>query len=243
MNTTLRTAFAISALALMAACGGGSGVSSVPAPTPAPTTNPATPTTAAKPASNSTADLVAFAKGGETQTVSNDVLSISRDYDKGSVSYTKVAGSNVGLVTQATAGGSTYKVFGDAKPNITVGSADYTGPVEMQYSTTANGAKRIATGDMIVGIDFKNQTMSSGGILSSEQNVIQVFGDGTIANGRISDNDTIIRLRNAEGEFIRDYKGTTDGILVNGANGRDAIVGTLGSTGLNMTGGFVVNEN
>jgi hypothetical protein len=113
----------------------------------------------------------------------------------------------------------------------------------MTYSITQNGPKQTAKGEMIVGIEFKDRYAGTGGIVSNQNNVIEIYGDAKIEGGRLVDNDTTVRLRDGQGNFVRDYKGTTNGILVNGANGRDAIVGTLGSTGLNMTGGFVVNEN
>ena len=242
MKISIKSLFVISALALTAACGGGSGVTSVPAPTPAPVTKP---NTGAKPASTSTADLVAFAKGGgDSAVVRQDVLRISRDFQGGSVSFDTVAGSNAGLVAYTNANGVTdYRINGAARANIVVGSGGYDGPVQMTYRTSPNGALKSADGDFSMSVDFGAGTVATGGIAGNSSNVIEFFGDAKIANGGFKDNATIVRLRNGQGEFIRDYTGTTNGIFVNGANGRDAAIGTLKATGLNLNGGFVANEN
>lgn len=243
MKTTLRSIVAISALALMAACGGGSGVTSVPAPTKAPTTNPNTPT-AAKPASTSTADLVAFANaGGDTLAVRDDVLRVSRTFDGGSVSVDTVAGSKAGLVAYTNAKGVTeYRVNGTRKANIVVGSGSYNGPLQLTYRTSPNGALKSADGEFNMSVDFAGGTVATGGIAGNADNNIEFFGDAQIANGGFKDNATIVRLRDGNGVRIRDYTGSTDGMFVNGANGRDAAIGTVQATGLGLNGGFVANE-
>jgi hypothetical protein len=242
MNTTLRTAFAVSALALMAACGGGSGVSSVPAPTSAPTSNPATPapTTAAKPASNSTADLVKFAQGGVSETLRDDVLRVSRDFEGGSVAYDTVAGGKVGLVTYERDNAATdFRIKGAAQSDIVVGSGNYAGPLSVTYAL-GDGAVRAADGEFSASVDFKNQTVATGGIVGNARNNIEFFGNANIVNGAINDNDTVVRLRDGEGKFIRNYTGTTNGVFTNGSGNTDALVGTVGSADLNMKGGFVI---
>ena len=241
MKTSHKSLFAIFALGLVAACGGGSGVTSVPAPTPAPVTSPAA---GAQPASTSTADLVAFAKaGGDTVVVRDDVLRISRDFEGGSVSVDTVAGSNAGLVAYTNADGVTdYRINGAARADIVVGAGGYDGPLQLTYRTSPNGALKRAEGEFNMSVDFKSGTVATGGIVGNSTDVIEFFGDATIANGAFKDNATIVRLRNGQGEFVRDYTGTTNAIFVNGANGRDAAIGTVKSTGLNLNGGFVVNE-
>ncbi len=242
MNNTLHGVWAVSALVLLTACGGGSAVTSDITPQKAPT-KPAK-STASAPVSPTTVDLLAFAKGGTTSTLRNDVLRIRRTSNDTTVAYDTVDGSNMGLLTYRDADGNvSYRVTAAARPDIVVGSGSYTGPMEMTYSTTAKGALKTAAGDLNMAIDFKAGTVETNGLVANADNNIQMLGEGHITKGQIQDNNTTIRLRDSQGTFIRDYAGSTVGILTNGAKGRDAVVGTVESSGLRMNGGFFVNEN
>jgi hypothetical protein len=103
-----------------------------------------------------------------------------------------------------------------------------------------NGAVQSADGEFSASVDFKNHTIATGGIVGNSRNNIEFFGNADIVGGAVKDNDTKVRLRDGNGNFIRDYTGTTSGIFTNGSNGIDALVKTVGSTDLNLKGGFVI---
>jgi hypothetical protein len=231
----IRQACLISSLALMAACGGGSGVMSVPAPTPVPVTSP-------QPKSNASADLIAFAQGGQTQNNRFDVLSISRNYKSGTVNYSTVKGADGGLLRlQNLDGSESYRVTAQAKPDIVVGTGGYNGPLDLSYSTTKGGPVKSASGEFNASVAFETNDVAIGGIVGNGDNNIEFFGDAKIRNGRFDDTDTVVRLRDGQGKFIRDYTGTANGIFMNGTKG-DAIVGTVASSDLSLKGGYVANE-
>lgn len=223
-------------LTLTAACGGGpDGGTSIPVLNPAPV-----------PASNSSSDLLAFVSEGTESTNADGVVTVSRNYAGGSVSYQSITGSNAGLLNYTGENGTAeYRVNGTAVPNIVVGSAGYNGPMEMSYRTSANGPYSVATGEFNAVVDFNNSTVAIGGIAGNGQNNIEIFGDTAIVNGAVSDTDTVIRLRDGQGQFITDYEGSIDGIFTNGDNGLDAIVGTVSAsdTNFDLHGGFIATEN
>ena len=242
MKHTCRAVWVSAAFSLLLACGGGSAVTSDITPQKAPAQSSEAAVTA--PVSTSTADLLAFAKGGSTSILHDDVLRITRESGGNAVVYDSVAGSNTGLLMYSDADGDiSYRVTEEAHPDVVIGSGIYTGPMEMTYSTTSSGALKNAVGDLRMSIDFEKGTVSTDGLAGNSINNLQVFGSGVIKDGQFQDDKTTIRLLDGQGNFIQDYTGSTSGVLTNGAEGRDAVVGTLLASDLRMTGGYIVNEN
>ena len=242
MKYTCRTALTLAAFSLMSACGGGSAVTSDITPQKAPAQLSEAAATA--PDSTSTADLLAFAKDGSTSILHDDILRVRRETGDKTVVYDSVVGSDTGLLMYSDADGNvSYRVTEKADPDVIIGSGIYTGPMEMTYSTTAGGTLKNAAGDLRMSIDFEKGIVSTDGIAGNSDNNIQIFGNGVVKDGQIQDDKMTIRLRDGQGNFIQDYSGSTSGVLTNGAEGRDAVVGTLLASDLRMTGGYIVNEN
>jgi hypothetical protein len=244
MKKTLLNTAALISFALLTACGGNNnGVTSVPAPTPAPIPSENT-FEDAKPASNSTADILSFIEaGGRDNDNRFDVLSVSRDYDGNTATYDTIKGANGGLLRLTNKDGTeTYRITAQENPNIVVGTGSYSGPLNLTYSVEKGGDLTAASGEFNLYVDFENKDAYVGGIVASSENNIEFFADAKINSGKFSSNDTIVRLRDGQGNFIQDYTGTSSGMFVAGANGQDGVVGRVSSEELSLNGAYFANE-
>lgn len=229
MTYFIRLATSASVLALLAACGGGGGTSS-PSPTTPPPADPV-------PASTSTADLIAFASGGASETLDAGVTRQTRSFVQGNqagvVAVDSLEGTDLGLV-QYRLGNDVfiYRLTGEQMASVTMPSGTYSGPLDMNYRFDAGSGWSVLSGDATLALNFETGDVAIGGMASNSQHSIELFGDAVLVGNSFADTNTILRLRDAAagGSFIRDEAGTVSG-LVGSSGGNQAIFGTVESVG------------
>lgn len=146
-----KSTLALVAILGLAACGGGGGGAGSDGGTTPPPTRPVVE----RPASNSTADLVAFAAGGRTTSAYSDIAGVtakSRGYTQGGVDrdVTYARNGDTGLLT-ATGNGTRYEVVG-ADPNGSVGNAYYTGNISGSYKVEGGQEVQIMSGASVAAL-------------------------------------------------------------------------------------------
>lgn len=232
MNTLLRITASTALVATLAACGGGGGTSS-----PAPVTPPPAQTVA--PTSTSTADLISFAQSGSLTTLDEGVTRRTRGFTQdgrsGVVVVDQLAGSDIGLVQYRLGNNvSIYRLTGEPVTTAVLPSGTYNGPLDMNYRFDSNSNWSVASGEINLALNFETGELAIGGIASSQNSVIELFGDANVVNNAFADNSTTVRLRDENGVFIRDEVGSVSGVLAE-SNGNQAIFSLVESTG-NATG-------
>lgn len=200
------------------------------------------------PASTSIRDLVAFVnKSGYSRTTIGDGVTRKQrtthvNGKEVTVAVDSLAGYGNGLV-QYRRGDNVYlyTVAGEPIANIKMPSGNYVGPLTLNYRVAKGKPMRVAVGDMGMALHMDTGKVSIGGIVGDSHNVIEFYGDAKVKGGAFTATNSIVRLRNGEGEFVRDYKGTVNGTLATGKKG-SAVFGTVRSgdvkTGWKLRGGY-----
>lgn len=231
---------AVLAISALTACGGGGG-GSAPNPVPAPTQpKPAEP---GNPASGSAKDLAAFARTGGAKQMDGYVR-YTRAYGSGSsVSYDALPGGAAGLVTLSEAGKArVFDLNGGPMVSADTPSGVYTGDIDLDYRMTAGGDWRAMRGNMAMSLDLEGGKVGIDSIAGNGSNVIEVMGEAQVSNGVIGGEDLTTRVRDAEGRFMFDAKGSVDG-LVSGTGDDAGIAATFEGShanGFGMNGGAVL---
>ncbi|WP_411839930.1 hypothetical protein [Paracoccus sp. ME4] len=237
-----KSTLALVAILGLAACGGGGGSNGG-------TTTPPTRPVVERPASNSTADLVAFAAGGRSTSAYSDIDGVSaktRSYTQGGVDrdVTYARNGDTGLLT-ATGNGTRYEVVG-ADPNGSVGSAYYTGNISGSYKVAGGQEVQIVSGASVAAINVDvatgkaNMGADMWGTRTTGKN--DVMGIGLAASGGVVNGNTVV-WNDAKVIEMRDAgvvrTGNTADMTTVFSDDARTVFGTI--KGGDMTSGFGVN--
>ena len=198
------------------------------------------------PASTSTRDLIAFANQGTSTSLGGGVTRKQRTVfingKEVTVAVDSLPGFGNGLV-QYRRGENVYlyTVAGEPITNIRMPSGNYVGVLTLNYQVAKGKPVRVAVGDMGMTLDAKTGNVAIGGLAGNRHNNIEFFADAKARDGAFTATNSIVRLRDGNGNFIRDHKGTVKGTLATGKKG-SAIFGTVSSrnekTGWKLRGGY-----
>lgn len=242
----IKSTLALVALLGLAACGGGGGGG---AGSDGGTTPPPTRPGVERPASNSTADLVAFASGGRATSAYSDIVGVSaktRGYTQGGVDrdVTYARNGDTGLLT-ATGNGTRYEVVG-ADPNGSVGNAYYTGNISGTYKVEGGQEVQImrgasvaamqvdvATGQADMGADMWGARTTG----KNDVNGIALTASGGVVNGNtVVWNDATVYEMRERGVVASDNVADMTAVYSDDAR---TVFGTI--KGGDMAGDFGVN--
>lgn len=229
---TAVTAALLSALAL-SGCGSSSG---------------SVATTLTGPLSTSSADIAAFASQGETTTIENGVERTKNTATDGAGVHTAyvdgLPGSDVSRVTYiANSGEAIYRVLGTPQAVTHATTGIYSGNLDLTWRDGADDALHSDSGRMAIYLDMENGQAFVDSIVGGNNgaNVIQVLGDASVNDGRLTGESMAVIVGDATGSNMRTETGSLDGLIANGSN-TTAIMGTVESinleNGFHMTGGF-----
>lgn len=215
--------------------------------------NPVTPAPQ-NPASNAVADLANFAMQGQRSGEADGTQRYARTSADGRAITARMVTDSAGLVrVQRTGEVAAYDVAGAPQINAATPDGVYTGRFETSYRMNDAAPVRELGGNMYVELDMASGQGFMDSIGGNSHNVIEVMGDLDYANGRLSSDEVVINVRDAQGAIMFDANGdaiaggfgSMDGILVDNSQGA-AIVGALEgrhSSGFTMEGGMVLRHD